>query len=55
MMPRADLEPNKRRSVRIADPTIRPRSVGSAVRTIDLTASAVAGMMTKVNANKRDK
>jgi hypothetical protein len=36
-----------RRSVRTADPTIRPRSVGSAVRTNDLAVSAVAAMMTK--------
>ena len=33
--------------VRTADPTIRPRSVGSAVRTNDLAAGAVAGIMTK--------
>ena len=34
--------------VRTADPTIRPLSVGSAVRTNDLAAGAVAGIMTKV-------
>ena len=37
----------QRRKGRTADPTIRPRSVGSAVRTIGLAASAVAGIMTK--------
>ena len=36
--------------VRTADPTIRPRSVGSAVRTNDLAAGAVAGIMTKAQA-----
>ena len=39
----------QRRSVRTADPTIRPRSVGSAVRTNDLTAGAVVGIMIKAH------
>ena len=37
----------QRRSVCTADPTIRPRFVGSAVRTNDLAAGAVVGIMTK--------
>ena len=37
----------KRRMVRTADPTIMPQSVGSAVRTYDLSAGAVVGIMIK--------
>ena len=37
----------QRRSVRTADPRVSPRSVGPAVRTNDLAASAVAGIMIK--------
>ena len=44
----------QRCSVRTADPTIRPRSVGSAVRTNDLTAVAVAGMIAKAAVRTND-
>ena len=37
----------QRRRVRIVDPTVRPRSVGSAVRTNDLAAGVVVGVMIK--------
>ena len=49
-----DHNSGQRRSVRTADPTVRPRSVGSAVRTIDLAANAVAGVMTKADLWHRD-
>ena len=42
-----DHKSGQRRSVCTADPKIRPRSVGSAVRTNDLVACAMTGIMTK--------
>jgi chromosome segregation ATPase len=45
----------QRRLVRTADPTRRPRSVGSAVRTNTLTAGAVAEIMTNARAAQAEK
>ncbi|WP_295612557.1 hypothetical protein, partial [uncultured Lamprocystis sp.] len=42
-----DHQSGRRRSVRTADPTVSPRSVGSAVRTNGLAVSLVAGILTK--------
>ena len=43
----------QRRSVRTADPTVRPRSVGSAVRTSGGAVRAAAGVMIKARAAAR--